>query len=117
VNYFAGSDGWTYTSSPMKGKSDYATSPLPDIGLSTLMSEINRRGSVYVICGSYGGSIASIAPDATAFAHRSALYCIQYGSSWTSPSDSAPAPQRYARAVRGDATVRVGGRLRKLLRP
>jgi FAD/FMN-containing dehydrogenase len=55
------------------------------------MSEVNRRGSVYVICDSYGGSIASVAPDATAFAHRSALYCIQYGSSWTSPSDT---PQR-----------------------
>jgi Berberine and berberine like len=91
VNHFAGSDGWTYTSSPMKGKSDYATSPFSDAGLSTLMSEVNRRGSIYVICDSYGGSIASVAPDATAFAHRSALYCIQYGSSWTSPSDT---PQR-----------------------
>jgi FAD/FMN-containing dehydrogenase len=91
VNYFAGSDGWTYTSAPMKGKSDYATSPFSDAGLSMLMSEVNRRGSVYVICDSYGGSIASVAPDATAFAHRSALYCIQYGSSWTSPSDT---PQR-----------------------
>ena len=88
VNYFAGSDGWTYTSAPMKGKSDYATSPLSDAGLSTLMNEINRHGSVYVICNSYGGAIASTAPDATAFAHRSALYCIQYGSSWTSASDT-----------------------------
>jgi hypothetical protein len=91
VNYFAGRQGWTYTSAPMKGKSDYATSPLSNTGLSTLMDEINRRGSVYVICDSYGGAIASTAPDATAFAHRGALYCIQYGSSWTNASDT---PQR-----------------------
>ncbi len=91
VNYFAGPAGWTYTSAPMKGKSDYATSPLSDAGLSTLVNEISRRSSIYVICDSYGGAIASTAPDATAFAHRSALYCIQYGSSWTSPSDT---PQR-----------------------
>jgi FAD/FMN-containing dehydrogenase len=88
VNYFAGSGGWTYTSAPMKGKSDYVTSPLSDTGLATLMDEINRRGSVYVICDSYGGAIASTAGDATAFAHRSALYCIQYGSSWTSASNT-----------------------------
>jgi FAD/FMN-containing dehydrogenase len=88
VNYFAGPGGWTATSAPMKGKSDYATSPLSDAGLSTLMSEINRRGSVYVICDSYGGAIASTAPDATAFAHRSALYCIQYGSTWTRAGDT-----------------------------
>jgi len=91
VNYFAGSGGWTTTSAPMKGKSDYATSPLPDAGLSTLMNEINRRAGVYVICDSYGGAIAGTAPDGTAFAHRSALYCIQYGSTW---SRAADAPHR-----------------------
>src|SRR5579862_2412268 len=53
VNYFAGSDGWTYTSSPMKGKSDYATSPIPDAGLAVLMNEVNSLGGVYVICDSY----------------------------------------------------------------
>jgi hypothetical protein len=109
VNYFAGSGGWSYTSAPMKGKSDYATSPLPDAGLSTLMSEINRRGSVYVICDSYGGSIASVAPDATAFTHPVRQLVDK-------PERYAPAPQRHAHAVRGDATVHVGGRLRELLR-
>jgi FAD/FMN-containing dehydrogenase len=88
VNYFAGPGGWTYTSAPMKGKSDYATTPLSDTGLSTLMNEISRRGSVYVICDSYGGAIASVPSEATAFAHRRALYSIQYGSSWTNPSDT-----------------------------
>jgi FAD/FMN-containing dehydrogenase len=88
VNYFAGSRGWTYSSAPMKGKSDYVTSPLSNAGISTLMNEINRHGSVYVICDSYGGSIGNTGSDATAFAHRSALYCIQYGSVWTKASDT-----------------------------
>jgi len=89
VNYFAGPNGWTSTSAPMKGKSDYATSPLTDEGLSTLMNGVSRAGDNYVICDSYGGAIANIAPDATAFAHRSGtLYCLQYGSTWTNPSDT-----------------------------
>ena len=46
---------------------------------------------MYVICDAYGGALDSIDPDATAFAHRSALYCIQYGSSWMKASDT---PQR-----------------------
>jgi FAD/FMN-containing dehydrogenase len=89
VNYFAGSGGWTYTSAPMKGKSDYVTSPLSDAGLATLVDEIDRGGSVYVICDSYGGAIGSAAPDATAFSHRGALYCIQYGSTWMDASDTS----------------------------
>jgi FAD/FMN-containing dehydrogenase len=89
VNYFAGPNGWTYASAPMKGKSDYATSPLTDEGLATLMNGVSRASDIYVICDSYGGAIANIAPDATAFAHRSGtLYCLQYGSAWTSPSDT-----------------------------
>jgi FAD/FMN-containing dehydrogenase len=96
VIYFAGSspgpNGWTYPSSPMKGKSDYATSPITGSGLSALMNEIDTRTGVYVICDAYGGAVANTAPDVTAFAHRSGtLYCLQYGSSWVSPSDT---PQR-----------------------
>jgi FAD/FMN-containing dehydrogenase len=73
----------------MKGKSDYATSPLTDAGLSTLMNEIANGTGMYVICDSYGGAIADTAPDATAFAHRTGtLYCLQYGSTWTDPSET-----------------------------
>jgi FAD/FMN-containing dehydrogenase len=96
IYYFAGSapgpNGWDYRSSPMKGKSDYATSPLTDNGLSALMNEVNTRTSIYVICDAYGGAVTSAAPDATAFAHRGdTLFCIQYGSNWTNLSDT---PQR-----------------------
>ena len=76
----------------MKGKSDYATSPLTDAGLSTLMNEVSTKSGIFVICDSYGGAIADTAADATAFAHRSGtLYCLQYGSDWTNPGDT---PQR-----------------------
>jgi FAD/FMN-containing dehydrogenase len=88
VTYFAGSDGWKYASAPMKGKSDYVAAPLSDEGLATLMGEIARRPAIYVICDSYGGAIAAPSIDATAFAHRSDLFCIQYGSTWSNPGDT-----------------------------
>ena len=57
----------------MKGKSNYVTSPLSDAGLSTLMNEINRHGSVYVICDSYGGAIGNTGP-ASPSANRRGSY-------------------------------------------
>jgi hypothetical protein len=88
----------------MKGKSDYVTSPLSDAGLSTLMNEINRHGSVYVICDSYGGAIGNAGPDATAFAHRSALYCIQY-EFLAKGERHAKAPRRYEAVIYGIAPI------------
>jgi len=80
---------WNYPSYEMKGKSDYAASPLTDVGLSTLMNEVANGAGMYVICDSYGGAIADTAPDATAFAHRTGtLYCLQYGSTWTDPRET-----------------------------
>lgn len=91
VYHFAGRppgpNGWAYPSSLMKGKSDYATSPLTDDGLLALMNEVSTKTGIYVICDAYGGAIANTASDATAFAHRrDAVFCIQYGSSWDDPS-------------------------------
>ena len=90
ITYFAGGQkGWNYPSYAMKGKSDYATSPLTDAGLTALMNAVRTSVGIYVICDSYGGTIANTAADATAFAHRNGtLYCLQYGSDWTSPSDT-----------------------------
>jgi FAD/FMN-containing dehydrogenase len=90
VNHFSG--GWTYPTRTMKGKSDYANAPLSDAGLSTLMNRVSSSSGIYVICDTYGGAISDTAVNATAFAHRAGtLYCMQYGSEWTSPSDT---PQR-----------------------
>jgi hypothetical protein len=88
IDYFAG--GWDYVSAPMKGKSDYVTSPLSAEGLSTLMQQISGKTDIYVICDSYGGAVADTAVGATAFAHRAGtLFCIQYGSDWTNEADTA----------------------------
>jgi hypothetical protein len=90
ITYFAGGrKGWDYPSYPMKGKSDYATSPLTDAGLSTLMNGVSSSAGIYVICDSYGGAIANTAPDATAFSHRNGtLFCLQYASDWTDAGDT-----------------------------
>jgi FAD binding domain/Berberine and berberine like len=85
VTYFSG--GWNYPSQPMKGKSDYAKSPMGDAGITALMEQVLARTAIYVVCDSYGGAIANVGPDATAFPHRGGTrYCIQYGSTWTSAS-------------------------------
>ena len=87
VNHYSG--GWDYQTQLMKGKSDYATTPLTGAGISKLMSEVSERADIYVICDAYGGAIADIGADTSAFAHRSGtLYCIQYGSTWPSPSQT-----------------------------
>jgi FAD/FMN-containing dehydrogenase len=90
VNYFAGgAKAWNYSTELMKGKSDYAMAPMSDSGLETLMGEVSRRSNTYVVCDSYGGAIASTAPDATAFAHRNGtLYCLQYVTTWTDPKET-----------------------------
>ena len=47
-------------------------------------------GGMVMLCDSYGGKIADIAPDATAFPRRvGTLYCIQYFSSWSRAADTA----------------------------
>ncbi len=87
VNYFSG--GWSYPVQIMKGKSDYATAPLTDDGLAALMSGITSSSGMYVVCDAYGGAMAKIPPDATAFVHRAGtLFCLQYGSVWTNSADT-----------------------------
>jgi FAD/FMN-containing dehydrogenase len=94
INYFAGTGGWTYTSAPMKGKSDYVASPMSDAGLAALMNALSKKADVYVICDSYGGTIATPAADATAFAHRKGtLFSMQYATGW---SNATQTPQHLA---------------------
>jgi hypothetical protein len=87
VRHFAGS--WNYPVQRMKGKSDYAVSPISDDGLATLMSGVSHSSGVYVICDAYGGAIAKVGPSETAFAHRAGtLFCLQYGSVWTAVEET-----------------------------
>ena len=89
VNHFAGG-GWVYQPVLMKGRSDYVKSPITDEGIRTLMSEMLKfgPGSISAICDSYGGKIAEPAVDSSAFAHRDALFSIQYYSQWVSAKDT-----------------------------
>jgi len=89
VNYFAGGkSGWIYSSAAMKGKSDYVVSPLSATGATTLMNQVSAKPGVYIVCDAYGGAIARVAADATAFAHRGALFSVQYGSTWSDLQDT-----------------------------
>jgi FAD/FMN-containing dehydrogenase len=87
VDFFSG--GSAYPTQFMKGKSDYATAPISDQGLDVFLIGLAHGLPKYVVCDAYGGSLAKIAPDATAFAHRSGtLFCLQYGSVWSDPADT-----------------------------
>ncbi|HML13293.1 MAG TPA: FAD-binding oxidoreductase [Xanthobacteraceae bacterium] len=90
VDYFSG--GWDYESTYSKCKSDYVLSPLSDDGIATLIAGLGKlpANAIVPICDAYGGAVADVAPDATAFPHRAGtLYCIQYYSSWASSTDTA----------------------------
>jgi hypothetical protein len=68
IAFFAGEPG--YPTQFMKGKSDYATAPISDEGLDVFVVGLAHSRPIYVVCDAYGGSLAEIAQDATAFAHR-----------------------------------------------
>jgi len=69
-------------------KSDYFTHTLPRQGIQNLVNAITSRqsnsslGNGGIGMDSYGGAINRVAADATAFAHRNALFSAQYSASW-----------------------------------
>ena len=102
VEYFSGQPG--YPVQIMKGKSDYAALPLSDDGLAALTNGIARSSGMYVVCDAYGAAIASVTPEATAFAHRDGtLFCLQYVSVW---SDAGDTQERLDEMRRFYATMR-----------
>jgi FAD/FMN-containing dehydrogenase len=83
VETFAGS--FDYETIYMKAKSDVVASPLNAAGMRTLFEQIMALPSnnVTALCDPYGGAIAGVAANATAFPHRgSSTYIIQYYSNW-----------------------------------
>ncbi len=80
VHHFAG--GNAYQSVHMKAKSDYLYEPLSDDGIRALFAGLQKHQGITATMDGYGGAIAKVAPTATAFAHRKALCCIQYSTSF-----------------------------------
>jgi len=86
VNRFSG--GWNYESKFSKGKSDFVMSPMPQAGIDTLLRGLTSLppNNLVLILDAYGGAIRRRHSNETAFAHREALYSIQYYSSWFDPA-------------------------------
>jgi FAD/FMN-containing dehydrogenase len=76
------SAGGTLQRESFRAKSDFVTHSLSAAGRGTLLSAVQARsgqpGSGAILFDSYGGAINRVAPRATAFVHRNALFCIQY---------------------------------------
>jgi hypothetical protein len=76
--------------------SSYARKPLTGAGARAIVAAVERRqaqsslGSGAILLDSYGGAINRVAPDATAFVHRDALFSLQYLCYWGSASAAAP---------------------------
>jgi FAD/FMN-containing dehydrogenase len=69
-------------------KSDYFTTLLPQAAIHNLVNAVAARHASPVLSDggigmdSLGGAINRVAPDATAFVHRNALFSAQYSGSW-----------------------------------
>jgi hypothetical protein len=76
-------------------KSNYALAPLPDAGIDVIIGALEsaardrRLGAVGSLLFAHGGAINRVDDDATAFAHRSALFSIRFTAFWsvTAPAD------------------------------
>ncbi len=65
--------------------------------LRAIENRVSQPGSGAALLDSYGGAINRVHPNATAFVHRGALFCIQYitynwGSAWLAQTRGAMRP-------------------------
>ena len=81
--------------------SGFGNKPLSGAGRAAAIRAIENRsgqpGSGALLFDSYGGAINRVHPNATAFVHRNALFCIQYltyngGSAWLAQTRAAMRP-------------------------
>jgi FAD/FMN-containing dehydrogenase len=104
VKHFAGP--LDYEQVYMKAKSDYVLTPLNSDAIGVMMQALAAlpAGAVVLLCDGYGGRIADVAADDTAFPRRKGTqFCIQYYSSWTLAADT---PTHVANVARIYAAMR-----------
>jgi FAD/FMN-containing dehydrogenase len=85
-------------------KSDFFTKPLSSHGIGTMLAGVENFQKVAGASGAsggialdaLGGAINRIAPGATAFVHRNALFDAQYTTTWPVGSASAPVARQRA---------------------
>lgn len=89
---------------PQFAKSDFFIHPLSASGITALLSAVEQLGSVpgarggsgSVAFDAFGGALNRPGPDATAFAHRDALFLVQYITDWTSPGSGSEVARQHA---------------------
>jgi FAD/FMN-containing dehydrogenase len=85
-------------------KSDFFTKPLSSQGIGTLLAGVESfqkvsgapGGSGGIAFDALGGAINRVAPNATAFVHRDALFDAQYTTTWPVGSASAEVARQHA---------------------
>jgi hypothetical protein len=96
-------------------KSSYRFSPLPDAAIDAIIGAFEsaaldpRLGAIGSLLFAHGGAINRVGADATAFAHRSALFSIRFTAFWsvTAPADVAEAHLDWVRDTH--ATLQLFG--------
>ena len=85
-------------------KSDFFTKPLSSAGIDTLLAGVARfqgiggapGGSGGIAFDALGGAINRVAPGATAFVHRDALFGAQYTTTWPGGAAAAAVDRQRA---------------------
>ncbi|MEC0208557.1 FAD-binding oxidoreductase [Paenibacillus ehimensis] len=74
-----------------KNSSAYAYEPFSDAALDVLSRHLqNTPGAADMVAfDAYGGAIKQVSPEATAFAHRNALFVMQYQAYWNQDAEAA----------------------------
>jgi FAD/FMN-containing dehydrogenase len=89
---------------PQYAKSDFFTRPLSSAGIGTLLRGIENLRAVPGAAGgvggiafdALGGAVNRVAPGATAFVHRNALFLAQYTTNWTNGASAAGVARQHA---------------------
>jgi FAD/FMN-containing dehydrogenase len=86
---------------PFKNASAFVGEPLSAAAIATLVDGLRAAPTVSNLVGLFplGGQIATIAPRATAFPHRRALFDLQYQAYWWDPAEE-PAALAWVRNLR-----------------